>query len=132
MSFRRVLACAAALLAVALLPAVARADPLSVHGSVNQVYVTGGQPRTPLRLMDRAGKRVSKKIVGTLGGVVFRNVPTGKGYRVRAADGTTAGPVGVISDRPAPPSTSIYAQALPVGGYGYLTTRDGTSLAIDV
>ena len=33
---------------------------------------------------------------------------------------------------PLPPSTNIYDQAIPTSGYGYLTTRDGTKLAIDV
>ncbi|HEX5619505.1 MAG TPA: CocE/NonD family hydrolase, partial [Solirubrobacteraceae bacterium] len=40
--------------------------------------------------------------------------------------------VKVLSTRSAPPDTSIYNQELPAGGYGYLTTRDGTKLAIDV
>ena len=37
-----------------------------------------------------------------------------------------------MSDRSAPKDPSIYNQTLPAGGYGYLTTRDGTSLAVDV
>ena len=32
-----------------------------------------------------------------------------------------------MSDRSAPKDPSIYNQTLPAGGYGYLTTRDGTS-----
>ncbi|MBV9414761.1 MAG: CocE/NonD family hydrolase [Solirubrobacterales bacterium] len=38
----------------------------------------------------------------------------------------------VLPDRSAPPSTRIYQQHIPRSGYGYLTTRDGTKLAIDV
>ena len=84
-----VAAVAAALALVALLPASASAaNSLAVHGSVNQVYVTGAQPGTSLRLIDRKGKKVSSKPVGSLGGVIFRRVPAGKGYRVRAADGS--------------------------------------------
>jgi hypothetical protein len=37
-----------------------------------------------------------------------------------------------MPDRSAPPSTKLYDQKLPAAGYGYLRTRDGTSLAIDV
>jgi hypothetical protein len=37
-----------------------------------------------------------------------------------------------MPDRSAPPSTKVYDQTIPKGGYGYLTTRDGTKLAIDV
>ena len=120
-----------ALLLAAISPSGASgANSLSVHGSVNQVYVTGAQPGTSLRLV-RKGKVVSKKPVGTLGGVVFRRVSTGKGYRVRAADGSLSRRIAVMSARP-PKNTSIYNQALPAGGYGYAYTRDGTSLALDV
>jgi uncharacterized protein len=122
----------AALTLVLLLPSAASAaNSLAVHGSVNQVYVTGAQPGTSLRLV-RKGKTVSKKPVGSLGGGLFRRVAAGKGYRVRAADGSLSVPVGVMSDRSAPKDPSTYNQTLPAGGYGYLTTRDGTSLAVDV
>jgi predicted acyl esterase len=131
---RRAIWALAAGAAVALMaPAGASAaKTLSVHGSVNQVYVTGAQPGTSLRLLDRKGKRISTRPVGSLGGVVFRRVPAGKGYRVRAADGSRSARVGVMSDRPAPKNPSIYNQTLPAGGYGYMTTRDGTSLSLDV
>jgi predicted acyl esterase len=38
----------------------------------------------------------------------------------------------VLPDRSAPPSTKGYSQKLPAKDYGYLTTRDGTRLAINV
>ena len=38
----------------------------------------------------------------------------------------------MLTDQPAPPSTDVYDQTIPTSGYGYLTTRDGTKLAIDV
>jgi predicted acyl esterase len=38
----------------------------------------------------------------------------------------------VLRNTPAPPRTAIYGQRIPSSGYGYLTTRDGTKLAIDV
>jgi predicted acyl esterase len=132
-TMKRVLPAVAAVLAMALIPASASAaNGLAVHGSVNQLYVTGAQPGTSLRLVDRKGKKVSTKPVGSLGGVVFRRVPAGKGYRVRAADGSLSVRVGVMRDRAAPKDASIYNQALPAGGYGYMTTRDGTSLSLDV
>jgi len=125
------LAVATMLLLVALSPAGASAaNSLNVHGSVNQVYVTGAQPGTSLRLV-RKGNVVSRKPVGTLGGVVFRRIASGKGYRVRAADGSLSRRIAVMSERP-PKNTSIYNQTLPAGGYGYAYTRDGTSLALDV
>jgi predicted acyl esterase len=124
---------AAIVAAAAVLPATASAaNNLAVHGSVNQVYVTGAQPGTSLRLIDRKKKKVATKPVGSLSGVVFRRVPAGKGYRVRAADGSLSVKVGVMRDKAAPKDPSIYNQTLPAGGYGYMTTRDGTSLSLDV
>jgi uncharacterized protein len=64
--------------------------------------------------------------------VLFRDVPSGKGYRVRGPGGSLSRRVAVMTANPRPPSTAIYNQTLPAGGYGYLATRDGTSLAIDV
>jgi uncharacterized protein len=131
-SWMVVAALAAALAIAGLIPAAASAaNNLAVHGSVNQVYVTNAQPGTSLRLIDRKKKKVATKPVGSLGGVVFRRVPAGKGYRVRAANGSLSVRVGVMRDRP-PKNQSIYNQTLPAGGYGYMTTRDGTSLALDV
>ena len=49
-----------------------------------------------------------------------------------AAGGEASSPLTVLSKNPAPSSTSIYDQSLPTDGYGYLTTRDGTKLAINV
>jgi predicted acyl esterase len=49
-----------------------------------------------------------------------------------AGGGAVSRAVTVMPDRSAPPSTNIYDQSIPSSGYGYLTTRDGTKLAIDV
>ena len=38
----------------------------------------------------------------------------------------------MLTQRSAPPNTSIYNQKIEPHGYQYLTTRDGTKLAIDV
>jgi hypothetical protein len=107
----------------------------SAHGSAEQVYATGLAPGPTVMLASRRGTVVSTRRPDSLGGVVFRLVAPGPGYRVRQATGhgiAQSGPLTVMSDRPAPPSTKIYDQKLPRSGYGYLTTRDGTKLAIDV
>jgi uncharacterized protein len=122
---------AAALAIVAIVPAGASAA-VNARGSANQVYVTDANVGESLTLINRKGNRVATKPVGTLGGAVFRRIDAGKGYRVREADGTTSGRITVFSSRNAPPNTSVYNQALPPGGYGYVTTRDGTQLALNV
>ena len=84
-----------------------------------------------MSLLDRRGHVVATQKADSLGGIVFRSLAPGKGYRLRAGAKKSAA-VTVMPDRSAPPSTKVYDQKLPDGGYGYLRTRDGTSLAIDV
>ena len=105
------------------------ATPLSAHGSVGQVYVTGTAPRARMSLL-HGGRVVATKKADGLGGLLFRRVKPGKGYRVGAAGGgPVSKPLRVLTTRPAPPSTSVYDQTIPPSGYGYMTTRDGTKLA---
>jgi predicted acyl esterase len=108
------------------------AQAFSARGSVEQVYVTGLAPGTQATLVNRAGRRVARQKADALGGLLFREVKPGGGYRVRDAAGTRSEPLTVLSTRSAPPSTSVYDQQIAPKGYGYLTTRDGTKLAINV
>jgi predicted acyl esterase len=105
---------------------------LTARGSVEQVQVTGATPKALFTLVDRRGKRVDQQRAGSLGGIVFRDVKPGSGYRVEPRHGKATPKLTVSSQRSAPASTKIYRQTLPTSGYGYLTTRDGTTLAIDV
>ena len=124
----RSLGVAAALAAVLVTcaSATAGAATLDVRGSAEQVQVTGARKGQTLTLT-RSGKAVAKQKAGSLGGAVFRDVTPGSGYRVGRSD-----PVRVLTNAGTPPSTKIYNQKIPATGYGYLTTRDGTQLAIDV
>jgi predicted acyl esterase len=107
------------------------AAPFVARGSVEQVQVTGVSPGARLSLVDRRGRQVGSRRADSLGGLLFRNVRPGAGYRVRQG-GLRSGSVTVLPNRSAPPSTRTYGQTIPAGGYGYLTARDGTKLAIDV
>jgi len=141
----RIVCAVLAFSALAVLPAGALADSgghgrgaaaasFVARGSAEQAYVTGLRGGERLVLVNRRGRRVQSKRADALGGIVFRNVKPGAWYRVRVPGrgGAESPPFTVISLRPAPPSTSIFDQTLPTSGYGYLTTRDGTKLAIDV
>src|SRR4051794_4891329 len=110
------------------------AEPaFSAHGSVEQVYVTGLAPSEQMSLLNGAGATVATQQADSLGGLLFRNVTPGSGYRVQpSTGGPESGPLTVLSTQPAPPSTDIYGQSIPSRGYGYLTTRDGTKLSIYV
>jgi predicted acyl esterase len=120
----------AALFVVLLFPGAVAAK-LTVRGSAEQVQVTGVKQHARVSLLNRSGRRVSSRRADSLGGLVFRNVKPGRGYKVRAGSAHSGG-FRVLSTRPAPPSTKIYRQKIPASGYGYLSTRDGTKLAIDV
>ena len=124
------LALAVLLIAAAYAPT---AQAFTARGSVEQVQVTGAKAGTRLVLIDRRGGQVAVRRAGSLGAALFRHVRAGGGYRVRPrSGGAQSPPFRVLPDRSAPPSTKPYDQAIPAGGYGYLTTRDGTQLAINV
>lgn len=100
----------------------------SAAGSVEQVYVTGLAPRADVSLIGPQGKTLQTRKATTLGGALFRNVAPGNGYRVRVG-ASESEPLTVHDDDPTPWNPDIYNQEIPPGGYGYLTTRDGTKLA---
>jgi predicted acyl esterase len=125
------------LLALLLVPGLAAADPpgpsFEAHGSVEQVYATGLPSGTQVSLYDGSEQEVQSRSANELGGILFRNVEPGSGYRVGlTSGGPKSEPLDVLTTQSAPPDTSIYNQSIPSSGYGYLTTRDGTELAIDV
>ena len=125
-----VAALAAAALLLLLAPdARAGSSALVARGSAEQVQVTGATPGAKVKLL-QGGATVQRKHAGELGGVVFRRVDPGSGYTV-ASNGTVTAPIRVLSNRGKPPSTGIYNQTI-ADGYGYLTTRDGTKLAVNV
>ncbi len=126
---------AVAMLAAAALwlVAAATASAFSAHGSVEQVYVTGLAPSAQMSLLRSNGEAVSTQTADSLGGLLFRNVAPGKRYRVRlSSTDEESGPITVHTQAAAPWDPSIYKQSIPDSGYTYLTTRDGTQLAIDV
>jgi predicted acyl esterase len=114
-------------------PASAAATSFSAHGSAEQVYVTGLAPDAQMSLLNPDGTTLYTQNADSLGGLLFRNVPAAKGYRVRLnSTGAESGQITVHSDAAAPWDPGIYDQVIPDNGYTYLTTRDGTKLAIDV
>ena len=94
--------------------AASAAEPtFSAHGSVEQVYVTGATPGEQMSLLDNAGTTVATQQANSLGGLLFRDVTPGSGYRVRASDGTESDPLTVLTTQSAPPSTDVYNQTIP-------------------
>src|SRR5579875_1651368 len=105
----------------------------SAHGSAEQVYVVGLSPDERMELLNARGRRVALKRADSLGGLIFYNVAPGGGYHVRVyPSGAQSPPITVHTDADAPWDPQIYDQKINDSGYQYLTTRDGTKLAIMV
>jgi predicted acyl esterase len=141
----------AVLLGVAVLPATAAgaaarasARPaggdvsFTVRGSVHQVHVIGAPAATPLELR-RKGRTIARAETDDLGGYLFRNIDDGSGYTVSIRGSRhQSRPVRVLSADEVPPQSLYSGQKLvtdnltPTNGYGYLTTRDGTTLSVNV
>jgi uncharacterized protein len=115
------------------LTAAADASAFIVRGSAGQVDATGLPANAAASLLDSGGTVVATQSADPLGGVLFRDVAPGAGYRVHViATGETSSAVTVHSTAAAPWDPAIYDQGIREGGYTYLTTRDYTRLAIDV
>jgi predicted acyl esterase len=123
-----------ALMAVAHTSAAAPPAPtFTAQGSAEQVYVTGLAPNAKASLLTPTGTTLYTQNADSLGGLLFRNVPPGTGYRVHLdPGGPPSAPITVHSTAAAPWDPGIYNQSIADNGYTYLTTRDGTKLAIDV
>jgi uncharacterized protein len=118
--------------AVALVT-TASASAFNVQGSAQQVDVTGLAANAQASLLNSGGGTVSTQNADSQGGLLFRNVAPGAGYKVRlTSNGETSGPITVHSTGAAPWDPSVYNQPIPEEGYGYLTTRDGTKLSYTV
>ena len=98
---------AAIALVLVLAGGAAAAEPsFSARGSVEQVYATGLPPSAAASLLDPVGQVVATRNANDLGGLLFRDVTPGDGYRVRlTASNETSGPLRVLTTQSAPPST---------------------------
>ena len=90
-----------------------------------------GSRRARGRRSSRPGETIATKRANKLGGLLFRKVKPGEGYRVRSG-GAKSERLTVFSEGSAPPTEDVYEQEIQDSGYQYLTTRDGTKLAIYV
>jgi len=106
--------------------------PFVVRGSVRQIFVTHAAPDMQLEARDGQDATMAVGTVDHMGGLVFRKLPPGKGYRVHsvgAPPSQVSGPVEVLDIAGSQPPQSFYAGQTIKPGNGYLTTRDGTTLA---
>jgi hypothetical protein len=111
-------------------PAAPASGKFAAQGSVEQVAATGATPRSAVELLDGSGKAVAHAKADAAGARIFRDVKPGDGYRVRAGS-QRSDPVTVTSPADVPPQSLYTSQHLD-DGYGYVRTRDGTLLSVNV
>lgn len=115
---------------------LASAQPATyvARGSVGQVAVTGAAAGTALELFDAREQVVATGTADAQGALIFREVAPGAGYVVVSRDDTglrASTRVSVTSQFSAP-DPDLYTRQRLEAGYGYIETRDGTLLAVNV
>lgn len=106
-----------------------------VRESVKQLQITHAEPGVELRVVDPSGEEVAVGTTDALGSLVFRLLEPGSGYSVEET-----GPVPreaardllVMSTENSLPEQGFYDGQMLEAGYQYITTRDGTQLAVYV
>ena len=111
---------------------------IQVRGSVEQIYLTDCDPGAEFELRDPSGVVIDTGTADARGSLVWRGLAPGEGYTVapRPQAGVAGlsevyGPV-AVSGLYEHPDPAIYEDQEIQPGYGYLRTRDGTLLAINV
>ena len=106
------------------------AAPFTTRGSVGQIYTWGHPVGSTVELHDPSNAVLATGTADAQGAFLFRNLAAGPGYTV-AEGGATSDPVTVsaLGDNP---TQAFYNGISLHEGYGYLPTRDGTTLSINV
>ncbi len=127
-------AVAAVVLAVPLTPVaspqVGATGTFSAGGSVEQVHTSGHAPGVTVELVDAGDVVVATGVTDAQGAFLFREVAPGAGYGVRRGAEEVDG-LDVLAPRDHP-DASFYDGVVISEGYGYVPTRDGTLLAVNV
>lgn len=106
----------------------------AVRSSVRQLLIEDATPGTELVVRNPNGDVVQSGTVDGQGTLIFRGLAPGEGYVVAAPDQpepNKSAPVAVWDLDDVPPNDFYTSQRLSAG-YQYITTRDGTKLAINV
>ncbi len=102
----------------------------AVQGSVEQVAVTNAPRGVVAKLLTSSGKTVATAKTDAAGAALFRDVQPGTSYIVRVGSASADGIV-VTTPTDTPPQAFYSSQTIN-DGFGYLKTRDGTLLSINV
>ncbi len=105
---------------------------LDVSVSFEQLTVTGARPGTDIVALAADGEELARATVRPSGSALLRELTPGS-VTLEVHDGAepiAAGPTVVVADS-SPPDPRVFDQQIG-SGYGYIETRDGTTLSINV
>ena len=106
----------------------AKPTPFALQPGTEQLAVLGAEPGTEIAVAH--GNQSHHGTVDAQGSLLFRGLTPGS-YDVRI-DGATVATT-TVGSRDAVPASALYTgQHLTAPGYGYLTTRDGTTLSANI
>jgi predicted acyl esterase len=111
------------------------AAPWHVQQSVNQLAVTDAPKGATLALFDPTDHEVQRGTADDLGSLIFREVPSGRGYHVQQigpAARPTSRALRVESLTQSLPPQSFYDGQHLTEGFQYIEARDGTTRAAAV
>jgi predicted acyl esterase len=105
-----------------------------VRGSVGQIHIWGAEPHADMEVVDSSGSLIFSGATDEQGSLIFRDVPPGHGYLVRmaATPSDFTDKLVVMSVENSLPDDSFYREQKLEPGFGYITTRDGTTLSVFV
>ncbi len=107
------------------------AATFTTQPGTEQVAVLGGEPGTALTVRTPGGELTATGTVDEQGSLLFRNVAPGE--YVIESETERSDTFTVASATDVPPQSLYESQdLLPAGGFGYITTRDGTTLSANV
>lgn len=107
------------------------AATFTTQPGTEQVAVFGGEPGALLALRTPAGELTASGTVDEQGSLLFRNVSAGEFVIESETQRSESFTVASATDVP-PQSLFDDQELLPAGGFGYITTRDGTTLSANV
>jgi predicted acyl esterase len=103
-----------------------------VQPGTEQIAVLGAKPGTEVHAIAPNGTDVAHLTVDSQGSALFRELLPAPGWRI-SSDTEVSKPVTIASPSDVPPASLYQNQKLlPAGGFGYITTRDGTTLSANV
>lgn len=104
----------------------------TVQPGTLQAAVLDAAPQAVLQVLNPEGLVVGEGTVDEQGSLLFRDLDAGT-YRIVAADESEISePFEVLDPTFVPPQDFYSGQQLPAGGFGYVETRDGTTLSVNV